>query len=57
MPNAIASGMATVDETSPAMMSLRAVATPGIGAGGAAGVESVPVVIAARRRYCRRRPW
>src|SRR5580704_10512623 len=31
MPNAIASGMATVDETSPAAMSARAVATPGIG--------------------------
>jgi hypothetical protein len=39
MPNAIASGMATLDETSSARMSLRTAATPGFGARDEAGVE------------------
>jgi hypothetical protein len=41
MPNAIASGIATVDETRPAKMSVRAAATPGIDARGEADVESM----------------
>jgi hypothetical protein len=41
MPNAIASGMATVDETRPAKMSLRVAATPETHARDEADVESM----------------